>query len=143
MKYSYMHHKTRTCPATHPYYNISEVLCYDQCAVGWYGDVSTMTCQQCLYDCFTCSNGTACATCDSTVDHRIKSLNRCPAGPGYYDTGVNDPVAAPCTSPCATCVTSATYCLSCVTGYYLSSSSCLSCSAAIPSCNQCSNSSFC
>lgn len=138
-----MHHKTRTCPATHPYYNISEVLCYDQCAVGWYGDVSTMTCQQCLYDCFTCSNGTACATCDSTVDHRIKSLNRCPAGPGYYDTGVNDPVAAPCTSPCATCVTSATYCLSCVTGYYLSSSSCLSCSAAIPSCNQCSNSSFC
>ena len=23
MKWSYMHHKTRTCPASHPYYNIS------------------------------------------------------------------------------------------------------------------------
>jgi hypothetical protein len=51
MKYSYMHHKTRTCPPSHPYYNISELLCYDQCAVGWYADLTTMTCKQCLYDC--------------------------------------------------------------------------------------------
>lgn len=78
MKYSYMHHKTRTCPVTHPYYNISEVLCYDQCEIGWYGDAGTMTCKQCLYDCYTCNNGSACATCNSTIHHRALSLGRCP-----------------------------------------------------------------
>lgn len=44
MKFSFMHHKTRTCPAGYPYYNISEVLCYDTCNVRWYGDTSSMTC---------------------------------------------------------------------------------------------------
>ena len=67
MRWSFMHHKTRTCPATHPFYNISELLCYDQCEVRWYGDLSTMTCLQCLYDCYTCADGSTCSTCNSTV----------------------------------------------------------------------------
>ena len=143
MRWSYMHHKTRNCPATHPFYNISELLCYDQCDVGWYGDLSTMTCLQCLYDCYTCADGSTCSTCNSTVDHRALSLSRCPPETGFYDDGTNNSVAQPCTSPCASCITSATYCLTCVTGYYISGSTCLSCHAAIFNCTQCSNASTC
>ena len=79
MKYSYMHHKTRTCPVTHPYYNISEMLCYDQCAVMWYANIPTSTCEKCLYDCYTCTNATACTSCESPTMHRTLSMNRCPA----------------------------------------------------------------
>ena len=143
MKFSYIHHKTRTCPASNPYYNLTEMLCYDQCAVGWYADISTMTCKQCLYDCLACTSGTTCSTCDSTTDKRQLVSLRCAALPGYYDDGTNNPIAQPCSSPCMTCVTSATYCLSCNSGYYLSGSICLSCSAAIPSCTTCTNSTFC
>lgn len=143
MKFSYMHHKTRTCPSSNPYYNISELLCYDQCADGWYADISTMTCKQCLYDCKSCTSATSCSTCDATVDKRQLSGTRCSALPGYYDDGTSNQAAQPCTSPCATCVTSATYCLSCVSGYYPSGSKCFSCNAAIPNCTTCSNSTFC
>ena len=78
MMWSYMHHKTRNCPPSHSFYNISELLCYDNCAVGWYGDLTTMTCKQCLYDCYTCTDASTCATCNSSVHHRALSLSRCP-----------------------------------------------------------------
>ena len=41
-----------------------------------------------------------------------------------------------CVSPCANC-TSATDCLSCVVGYYLSGTTCLPCSTTIANCTQC------
>lgn len=143
MKFSFMHHKTRTCPAGYPYYNISEMLCYDTCNLRWYGDTSTMTCKPCRYDCYTCINSTACVTCNSTTDFRSLNGTSCSAINGYYDNGTNSTVASQCTSPCATCQTSATHCLSCISGYYLSSYSCLVCSLAITNCTTCTNSSYC
>jgi hypothetical protein len=41
-----------------------------------------------------------------------------------------------CVSPCANC-TSATVCLSCVVGYYLSGTACVPCSTTIANCTQC------
>lgn len=143
MKFSYMHHKTRVCPAGFPYYNISEQLCYDSCNIGWFANTTTMTCQQCLYDCYTCTSATACATCNATTNYRSLNSSRCKPLAGYYDNGTNNPVAQPCSSPCATCQTTATYCTSCVTGYYLKGSQCLACNSAMIFCNVCNNASYC
>ena len=55
------------------------MLCYDQCAIGWYADISVMKCFQCLYDCYTCTAGTTCATCNSSVHHRTLTMSRCTA----------------------------------------------------------------
>lgn len=138
-----MHHKTRTCPAGYPYYNISEQLCYDTCNVRWYGNTVSMTCQACLYDCYTCTNATACATCNATADFRSLNGTRCSPITGYYDNNTNTTTGSACTSPCASCSGSGTYCLSCVSGYYLSSHTCIACSSAITSCTTCTNSSYC
>lgn len=140
IKFSYMHHKTRVCPAGYPYYNISEQLCYDQCSVRWYGSTS-MICLPCLYDCYTCSNGTTCSSCNATTDYRSLSTNRCIPLAGYYENGSTQ--AQPCSSPCATCVTTASHCLSCITGYYLNGTNCLPCSSAITNCSDCSSSTYC
>lgn len=133
MKFSYMHHKTRKCPAGYPYYNISEMLCYDACADGWYADTATMTCKKCLYDCATCVNGTACTYCDATTNYRWLNGTRCSPLSGYYDDG-NSSIAYPCTSPCDSCVNSGSTCQSCVYGYYLNGTSCMACSSAITAC---------
>ncbi len=143
MKFSYMHHKTRTCPAGYPYYNISELLCYDVCNAGWYGDPVTMRCKQCRFDCTTCTNATACATCDATTNFRFLNGTSCSPLNGYFDNGTNSSVASQCSSPCATCQTTATRCLSCVSGHYLSSNTCLSCGSAITSCLTCTVPTFC
>jgi len=143
MKFSYIHHKTRTCPAGYPYYNISEVMCYDQCGARWFGNTSALTCNACLYDCLSCTSGTTCTSCSSTNDFRTLNGTRCSPISGYFDNGTNSTIATPCSSPCATCITTATYCLSCVSGYYLSSHQCNSCGAAIPHCLTCTISTYC
>lgn len=43
-----------------------------------------------------------------------------------------------CVSPCINC-TSLSTCLSCVSGYYLSGTSCLTCTSAISNCQICSS----
>ena len=93
MKFSFMHHKTRQCPASNPYYNLTEMLCYDQCAVTWFGDAASMTCKQCLYTCLTCTSATTCATCDATNDFRVLSGSQCVPLAGYFDTGSPNRVA--------------------------------------------------
>lgn len=141
MKFSYMHHKTRICPGTNPYYNISELLCYDVCAAAWYGDNPTMTCKKCPYNCVTCSSATVCTNCDASSNRQLNST-ACTPLPGYYDDG-SSTAAKPCASSCSTCSGSATNCLSCGSGYYNSSFSCISCNSAISGCLSCSNSSYC
>lgn len=119
------------------------MLCYDSCNTRWYGDTSTMTCLPCRYDCYTCTNASGCATCNSTTDYRYLNGTSCRAVDGYYDDGSNATVASQCTSPCATCQTTATYCLSCISGYYLQSHTCISCGLAITDCLTCNSSSYC
>jgi len=143
MQFSYMHHKTRTCPSNYPYYNIAEVLCYNVCETGWYGASSTMTCQQCLYDCYTCTNGTACSSCNAGTDFRTMSGSRCVPITGYYDTNTNTTIASTCTSPCVTCQNSPTSCLTCISGYYASNFVCLNCTLALPNCLACSSNNYC
>lgn len=143
MSFSYMHHKTRTCPSDHPYYYIALVLCYDICPARWYGDTSTSTCLACLYDCYTCTNGTACATCNATTDFRTLSSSRCVPLNGYYDTNTNNSVASMCSSPCVTCQTTPTTCLTCISGYYVSNNACLECGLALTNCLACNSSTYC
>ncbi len=44
--------------------------CVSPCPTGYFGNTATFTCDLCLYDCLTCTNGTKCATCDS-AEHRV------------------------------------------------------------------------
>lgn len=141
MRFSYMHHKTRTCPTGYPYYNISELLCYDKCGLRWYGDNLTFTCKPCLYDCYTCNNSVSCASCSAGIDFRRTNSTRCTPIDGYYDNGST--TAVPCLSPCSTCLNSGDYCLSCISGYYLSGHQCLPCNLAIHKCVTCSSSDYC
>lgn len=142
MSMSYFHHKTRTCPDTHPYFNITEKLCYDVCStVYWWTDNSTMLCKACLYDCYTCTNSSNCATCDANISFReLNNISsRCVAIAGYYDDGSTN-VAKSCGGNCATCVSPGTSCLSCVVGSYQNGTSCLSCLA---NCATCTSSTAC
>jgi len=144
MRFSYFHHKSRVCPSSNPYYNISEKLCYDICAsVYWFSDNSSMTCKNCLYDCLTCTNDTKCETCDLNVSYRqLNSSSRCVPIAGYYDDGTSN-VAKPCAGSCVTCVSPGTSCLSCVSGSYVSGSSCINCSTTISNCDLCNSSTVC
>ena len=102
-----------------------------------------MTCNDCLYDCFTCTNDTKCATCNTNISYRqLNSSSRCVPLAGYYDDGTSN-VAKPCTGNCATCVSPGTSCLSCVTGSYMNGSSCITCSTVISNCATCTSSTSC
>ena len=63
--------------------------------------------------------------------------SRCDPMSGYYEGGVTQ--ANQCVSPCQTC-SSVSICLDCISGYFLSSGSCISCSS---NCSSCSSSSVC
>jgi len=143
MKFSYFHHKYRTCPGSNPYYNISEKLCYDSCAtVNWFAKSSTMTCNSCLYDCYTCTNASSCTSCQTNITNRQTNGTRCSPIPGYYDDG-SSLVAPACGGSCLTCSTSATFCLSCPTNYILSSNTCKACSTLINNCANCTSATVC
>ncbi len=88
-----MHHKSRKCPESNPYYNLTEMLCYDLCAVTWFGDTATMTCKRCFYTCYTCTSSTTCKTCNDTTDFRTLSGSQCIPLAGYYDTGSQNRIA--------------------------------------------------
>ena len=66
------------------------------------------------------------------------STMRCVPLPGYYDTGASQ--AVPCVAANCLICTSATSCLSCYPGKYLSGTTCLTCMA---NCANCTSSSTC
>lgn len=92
----------------------SNSTCYDVCPERYYGDDPSLTCQICFYDCYQCSDGTVCSSCNETLDFRAfnNATSRCDPLEGYYDTGVTQ--AQPCNISCLTCNgSSASHCLSC------------------------------
>lgn len=99
-----------------------------------------LTCEICLYDCFQCTNATACSTCDNTTDFRQMNATtkRCSPLPGYYDDGLNKAIALACIANCNNCTTS-TNCFGCAVPYYISAGTCIvNCSQAIGNCSTCS-----
>ena len=111
-------------------------------------------CSGCPYDCFTCDANKNCLSC-SFDDSRTLSNNRCIPLAGYFDNSTQK--SAKCLGVCSTC-RSITYCMSCVTGYYLRSdnkcySTCLpsfyadskslTCKACPQACALCLNFSYC
>jgi hypothetical protein len=66
---------------------------------------------------------------------------RCVAIAGYYDNGLNQPIASICNTICLTCVNTSTKCTSCKPGFYLSSFTCLAC--ADVKCNNCTTGTSC
>ena len=103
------------------------------CPAGFYNDPTTFTCLSCNYICGTCSGSIICNTCSAT-SNRILINGTCEPAPGYYDNGTSNAVL--CVSPCSNC-TSATVCISCLTGNYLSGTTCVPCSTTIANCTHC------
>jgi hypothetical protein len=109
----------------------------------------SLTCTQfCQYTCFTCNNPTTCLSCDSASDFRIMnaSTSLCDPINGYYDNGLNNSIALPCTKPCGNCFKTATNCTSCINNTYYYNSiafSCVLCKTAMSGCLTCSSSSVC
>ena len=87
----------------------------------------------CGYTCNTCSNISFCDSCLPS-SNRVLTSGQCLPAPGFYDNSTIN--AVPCVSPCATC-TSVSVCVTCVTGYYLSGTSCVPCSNSIANCTNC------
>lgn len=82
------------------------------CPQYYYDNNSTMACVACLYYCSTCTNYTACATCNSSKNRIFDSVNNfCICSDGYYDNGVSELCVA-CNYQCSTC-TNGTKCLTC------------------------------
>lgn len=97
-------------------------MCYPSCLDRFYGDLSTLTCKTCPYDCLTCNSSGHCLSCDGVADHRAldNQTLRCVAIVGYYDSGVT--VAASCLQGCARCQ-NGQLCQSCQSGFYLQADS--------------------
>ena len=96
----------------------ADSMCYSSCLDRFYGDLVTLACLVCPYDCLTCNSGGNCLSCDGATDHRTinNQTSRCDPSVGYYESGVT--VAALCPEGCATCINGQA-CDSCVSGFYL------------------------
>jgi hypothetical protein len=125
------------CPTATPLLYVSTLTCYNVCPIRYVANYTYNECDACpTYDCYTCYLNGSCATCSAAADFR--SLNtttmRCVALSGYYDNGINSVAVSCVAANCLTC-TSATFCLSCASGKYLTASNtCLSCIANCLSC---------
>jgi proprotein convertase subtilisin/kexin type 5 len=117
--------KSNVCTACIVGYYLSvkstcESICQERSVLNY----DTFSCQQCPYDCLNCDFDGKCISCDSVQDHRVfdQSTKRCVSLDGYYDNKTR--VSLPCPLQCTTCQ-SATLCLTCATGYFLSQQQCL------------------
>jgi len=141
-------------------------LCLGSCLTGYYQNQGT--CSPCAAICLSCSNLTACLTCNTTSTlstyspELLTCINPSSCAAGYYiDTSLGSPLCSKCTSPCSSCANSS-FCLSCLfginykgscksncpTGYFTDNSNasdikCSACSATCFSCissaNNCSS----
>jgi len=118
------------------------------CSAGDYYSSSSNSCQNCLGECATCSDGSTCDTCNSGYVKDGSLCVECSVGT-YYSSGS----CPSCLEGCATCSNGST-CDTCESGYikvgslcdecsdgtYYSSGSCPSC---LEGCQTCSDGSTC
>ncbi|KAL4471907.1 hypothetical protein ABPG73_001157 [Tetrahymena malaccensis] len=77
--------------------------CVQKCPIGKFADELSKSCQNCPTGCSDCKSFTNCSTCSE----------------GYEQSGQTC-IRSLCTSPCRTCNSVSTFCLSCLNGLYLS-----------------------
>jgi proprotein convertase subtilisin/kexin type 5 len=96
-------------------------LCHADCSPRFVGNSSSLTCDLCPFDCYTCDQTGVCLSCNATTDFRQLSVisGRCNPIAGYYESSMR--VSARCPAMCSAC-SSSTNCGSCSMGYYLRSS---------------------
>ena len=111
-----------TCSGSY-FRKIGSQECTNNCGTGFYGDSNTNHCTACPDGCATCSMPSTTVQCDScgTVggvqyyhsNSNTSCVSNCPSG--EYGDGSTF-VCTVCSSPCATCQTTGSTCLSCSTG---------------------------
>lgn len=114
-----------TCTSTSQFYDPTTSSCTTACSSGTYANTQSRTCMPCSSDCGNCRDEpTICTTCLSTpevpkyYDETTDScVSACPDGT-YLDTDDRCKACDSVTSLCATCVTDATWCLSCTGSNY-------------------------
>ena len=93
-----------------------------------------------MYSCITCSDSTSCSSCSASNNRALSASSTCDPLPGFFDNGTQ--LAPACLSPCNQC-TSASACVTCVSGYFISGSACNDCSSAMTNCLTCPNATAC
>lgn len=121
------------CPATTPYIHPTTGNCTATCPSGYYTNTTTFSCPVCFYTCGTCNNATDCSSCSPNSNRYLNGTQYLP-NPGFFDNSTQ--VAPACVSPCAQCA-SLSACTTCVTGFYLSGSTCVACSTVTANCSTC------
>lgn len=107
------------------YYYSPNKYCYTTCPATTYNNNVTLLCTACDSNCLNCFNSpTYCTKCNPNSSYPYLNITNssqvCVAGctTGMYGSNAIDPpTCVACQSPCATC-SSATTCLSCLTGYF-------------------------
>lgn len=121
----------------------------------YYDDTySNQQCLSCPYQCTTCTNASACLTCDTVTNFRSLPALKCKCIDKYYD-GVN-PICVQCGYSCQTCIVGdqcltcnankfrtydyTTHLCSCMIGYFDTGTSDEVCSPCSYTCKTCSGS---
>ena len=115
-------------------YYLYQGQCLTSCPPGTY--LSNSSCISCPSGCYSCNSSANCTSCDSALSLLdISSLGSCVSTcpSGYYSAllissiflNTNYYECLPCSSPCVTCSVDSTSCTSCVAGYSLSGTNCL------------------
>lgn len=140
------------CSTTSQYvfYNSTTKQCQTTCALYTFENRISFTCPSCPVGCVTCSNATACTSCDTAIDFRrletVNGTGSCPCIQGYYQDTANllNKVCLQCNiSNCIACnsSTSCTLCNNHLPGFSISlTGSCVStCGFGCFACNQTSS----
>ena len=76
---------THNCPYSVPY--SSQGLCTDQCPARTFVNGTSLQCDRCPYQCYTCDDSyLGCLSCNATTDFRYLNGSNCLPMPGYYET---------------------------------------------------------
>ena len=69
----------------------SENLCHSTCLPRFFPNSSSLICESCPFDCYTCDNTGNCLTCSAQLDFRVlnTSTSRCNPQAGYYESNVS------------------------------------------------------
>lgn len=106
--------------------------CYQTCPSAYFQDANGINCTRCYPFCANCSGSyNICSLCISSGSFTAYLYNGttcmrvCPNGNYADNNGSAGPnVCYPCNSSCSSCSVNASYCSSCISGYYLTDNSC-------------------
>lgn len=130
--------------------------CYAACPLGMYPGAVNM-CTNCTLSCLTCTGATVCTLCKegfALMSYGVGNVlciatSTCPNTTILSLSTSGVPSCLPCTMPCASCVTSVTFCLTCIDGYNFHNNTCVAtcpapyhsitalCLKCIPACLTC------